>query len=100
MAENATKSTPAANKATASVAKNEVADLKNRLEQLRLENLKNLEFVKDVKAIVKLFIEFKAKVGFPDKVNFTWVLMNYKAIINLLKDTIYILKTKSVELAS
>lgn len=82
------------------VAKNEIADLKNRLEQSRLENLKNLEFVKDIKAIVKLFTEFKAKVGFPEKFTFVWVITNYKAIITLLKETIHILRTKSIELTA
>lgn len=93
MSEVKTKAT----KAVASV--NEVADLKNRLEQAKAELTKNSELVKDLKAIVKLFVEFKLTVGFPKKFDFLWVIKNYSKIVELLKAMLIILKTKSSELA-
>ena len=79
---------------------NEVADLKNRLEQAQTQLLKNGELVKDYKAILSLVMKFKATTGFPEKFTWLWAVTNVKPILQLLKDIVFVLKTKSTELAA
>jgi len=79
---------------------NEVADLKNRLEQAQTQLLKNGELVKDYKAILSLVMKFKTTVGFPEKFTWLWAVTNVKPILQLLKDIVFVLKTKSTELAA
>lgn len=62
---------------------------------LQKERNVSRELSADIKAIVALVKEFKDTVDIPEKLTLTWVIVNRKAIFNLIQGIIKVLKTKN-----
>ena len=55
---------------------------------------KNEELQKDIQAIVRAVLELSTKVDLTKKINFMWIVSNYKVIIAFIIEVLAILKTK------